>query len=77
MTEQSQAPQALLESAYIVIQNLLGLFENVFILVVQEVLPTLPTGLQWSIDDIPAGERDPKCPQRYLLSIGMHDARRA
>ena len=72
-----KAPQALLESADIVIQNLLGLFESLFILVTQEVVPTLPSGLQWFIDDIPAARRDPKCPQRYVLSIGMQDARRA
>ena len=72
-----KAPQALLESADIVIQNLLGLFENLFIFVIQEVLPSPPSGLQWFIDDIPATRRDPKCPQRYVLSIGMQDARRA
>ncbi|MBZ0211626.1 MAG: hypothetical protein K8F92_18530, partial [Hyphomicrobium sp.] len=71
------APQALLESADIVIQNLLGLFENLFVVVIDQVLPALPSGLQWVLDDIPEAERDPKCPQRYLLSIGMRNARHA
>ncbi len=62
-------PQDLLGAAEIVISNLLGLFENLFVELVQQALPSLPKGFQWAIEDIPEQHRNCSSPARYALSV--------
>jgi hypothetical protein len=64
-----ERPQALSDSCEIVITNLLGLFENLFVELIGVLFPEVPAGLQWVIEDHNAADRDPIAPARYTLSI--------
>lgn len=64
-----EKPQDLIETCKICMSNLLGLYENLFIGLIEFILPKLPEGLYWVFEDFPEDQRDGDCPMRYRLCI--------